>query len=374
MDQSVTAFLFTKGTAESDVEGLVAGAQVASTLDTLERLQRVPEIRKTVVATANRALADQAAARGARVALDESGARPFHFGRRLAELISQHPSENVLYIGGGSGVLMQVEDWSALVHGITAKTEVVICNNYYSCDFAGWSPARALERIELPELDNDLAFRLGKQASLHVQVLSKSAESQLDLDTPTDLLTVSFHPHVGAHLHAWIEAAGLDPSGTSRIRSLMADPSANLLIAGRVSAATMLFLEHSTRCQWRVFSEERGMRASGRLERGQARSLLGLYLDAVGAKRFWQVMGELADGVIIDSRVLFAHRGLHPPAPDRFYSDLIMADQIRDPFIREWTSLAREANFPILLGGHSLVSGGPYALAAPLTQGPPSVV
>jgi len=36
---------------------------------------------------------------------------------------------------------------------------------------------------------------------------------------------------------------------------------------------------------------------------------------------------------------------------------------IHDPWIREFTAAVRDAPIPILLGGHSLVSGGLYALA-----------
>ena len=43
---------------------------------------------------------------------------------------------------------------------------------------------------------------------------------------------------------------------------------------------------------------------------------------------------------------------------DRFWSDLARPEQIEEPFLREFTQAAREASIPVLLGGHSLVSGG----------------
>ncbi len=104
------------------------------------------------------------------------------------------------------------------------------------------------------------------------------------------------------------------------------------------------------------------MRASGREARGEVRSLLGTLLDVMTPKQVIEELGRLADGVILDTRVLFAHRHLQPTASDRFYSDLLQPETIVDPFIRELTAAARGAEFPLLLGGHSVVSGGIYAL------------
>ena len=47
-----------------------------------------------------------------------------------------------------------------------------------------------------------------------------------------------------------------------------------------------------------------------------------------------------------------------PPPEDRFASDLLLADRVRDPWLRELTAAAAGADVPILLGGHSLVGPG----------------
>jgi hypothetical protein len=104
------------------------------------------------------------------------------------------------------------------------------------------------------------------------------------------------------------------------------------------------------------------MEAGGRAERGEARSLLGFYLEEVGPRRFFQALGELADLALLDSRVLFAHLGRRPTAADRFWSDLLRPEEVEDPQVREFTSAAKEAPLPVVLGGHSLVAGGLYAL------------
>lgn len=257
---------------------------------------------------------------------------------------------------------MRTEDWRQVVRSVLNEREIVVPNNFFSCDFAAWSPGDALARIDLPELDNNLAYRLGDQAGLKVYALPKNAATQLDIDTPTDVAALSFHHAVGDHMRAFLRGKPFDFSHVERVKSLFTSRGTAILIAGRVSGSVVQLLERSTQCQWRVFSEERGMRASGREERGEVRSLLGYYLEQVGAKNFMATLSRIANAAIIDSRVLFAHHGLKPSAPDRYYSDLLEPDRIADPFIRELTATARDASIAIILGGHSLVSGGIYAL------------
>lgn len=370
MGSTVTLFLFARGAAESQVENMVVQAQWAAALDTLDHLRALPEIGEMVVATADKAFAARAAALGARIEMDPPQ-RVFHFGDRLAELVARYRASVPLYIGGGSGVLMDKAAWRDLAGRVLQERQVVITNNFYSCDFAAWSPGDALARVDPPVVDNDLAFRLGERAGLRVIPLAKNAATQLDLDTPTDLLAVSLHPACGAALRAYMARAALDTARIEPFRGLLQDRRATVLIAGRVSASMALFLERETRCQWRILSEERGMRASGRLARGEVRALLGFFLEGVGASAFFARLADLADAAIIDSRVLFAHRGLLPTAADRFSSDLLAPESIADPFVRTFTAAARAAPLPVLLGGHSLVSGGMYALVEGLGKGTP---
>jgi hypothetical protein len=276
--------------------------------------------------------------------------------------VNKYRAEQPLYIGGGSGVFMGQTEWGKLAERVTAEPNSVFANNYYSCDFCGWSPGEAISRIAPPALDNDLAYRLGERAGLHPRPLDKNAATQFDIDTPADLLILAAVPPAGEHIGQWVTSASLDASRVRQLAKLIQTPTANLIIMGRVSASMAMYLERETRCQWRILSEERGMRASGREERGEVLSLLGYLIDAVGPQELMSELGRLADGVVLDTRVLFAHRRLHPTASDRFYSDLLVPERIHDPFIRDLTAAAHEASFPILLGGHSVVSGGVFAL------------
>jgi len=135
-----------------------------------------------------------------------------------------------------------------------------------------------------------------------------------------------------------------------------------LLVCGRVSGEIWLHFEKNISCRTRLISEERGLVASGREARGEARSLLGFLFDAHRPRRAFEMLSELCTGALIDTRVLLAHRRLKPSAHDRFNADLFRPDRIRDPWLREFTQAAMDAPVPVILGGHSLVCGGLYLL------------
>ena len=70
------------------------------------------------------------------------------------------------------------------------------------------------------------------------------------------------------------------------------------------------------------------------------------------------VLPQLGQAVFLDDRVLWADRGSWPASVDRFSSDLLRPEAISDPFIRRFTLAAMSCPVPVVLGGHSLVSGG----------------
>ncbi len=104
------------------------------------------------------------------------------------------------------------------------------------------------------------------------------------------------------------------------------------------------------------------MQADGREERGQVRSVLGFLLEAVGVEAFFERMARLGQAMFLDSRVLFAHLGLRLSRADRFYSDLGDFEAVLDPLARRVTAAAAQAPIPVVMGAHSLVSGGLYAV------------
>ena len=359
----VSLVIMTGSSERSEVERMVALARQAITLDTIDRALTVGAIGSIVLATNSASLAESLCGRPVRVELEAPG-EEFHFGRRLRELITEQDMEKVFYIGGGSSALLSSEEMGRIAETLLSSDELVIANNFYSTDFAAFAPAKAINSIEPPTLtlDNDLAWRLVKRAGLPCKELPRSAATQLDVDTPTDLMTLKPHPGVGPHTRRYLDSLELDTSHIEQALKFLTDRKAEVLVAGRVSASTWAYLEYETACRVRLFSEERGMRASGRQARGEALSLLGFYLDEVGLERFFATLAKMSQAAFLDSRVLFAHRRIWPSAADRFYSDLRQAEKISDPWVRRFTEAAIAAPIPVVLGGHSLVAGGLYAL------------
>jgi hypothetical protein len=166
----------------------------------------------------------------------------------------------------------------------------------------------------------------------------------------------------GPRLSRFVAGFEADLEPYRRLLLCLVDPKAEVLVAGRVGSQVWQYLERETACRVRVFSEERGMAAAGRDRAGGARSLLGYHLAQVGSRRFFEEVASLADCAFIDTRVLVAHAGATPSRADRFLSDLGRHQEVEDPFLRGFTEAAVQAPLPVLLGGHSLMSGGLMAL------------
>ncbi len=359
---SRVSLLIMTGVGDGDqVEQMMAGARQAITLDLVDRALAAGVFCQIIVSTNSLRLSAALADRPVRLVADPPG-EAFHFGRRLEQLVDQFGVEKLFYMGGGSGPLLSQDEMARMVETVDREDEFLITNNFYSTDYAVFSPARALRAIKPPALDNDLGWLLVRQAGLKNYSPLPSAATQLDVDTPIDLMTIQGHPDVGPHLARYLEELDLDTAHIRRAMAFFVDRTAEVFIVGRVSSATWAHLERETACRVRLLSEERGMRASGRQTRGEVRSLLGFYLDAVGVERFFAQLGELGQAAFIDNRVVLAHWRLWPSDADRFYADLRQAARIEEPGLRALVEAAMVAPIPVVMGGHSLVSGGLYAL------------
>jgi len=360
MSERVSLLIFVGGKEGSEVERMVNKGREAVALDTIEKAMAIPTIDRVVVATNSHRLARRLRHMPVLIEFDVEG-EEFHFGHRLRQLIEKYCIERPFYMGGGSGALLSTAEMEGIVEAVLSAKEILVTNNLYSTDFAAFVPGEALATIASPATDNDLGWLL-REAGLKNYSPPRTAGTQLDIDTPADLMTLSYHPAVGRHARRYLDSLALDTSHIEKAMPLITNRDAEVLVAGRVAAPVWAYLETETACRVRMFSEERGMRASGRQERGEVRSLLGYYIEEVGVERFFAILGELGDAAFLDTRVIFGHLGLWPPASDRFYSDLRRPEKIAHPFVRNFTAAAIQAPIPVVLGGHSLVSGGLYAL------------
>lgn len=357
----VTLLIMTGIRQGSETERMMAAAREAITRDLIERSSQVAGIHQVVLSTNSSQLAKWAESCQVHVEMDAPG-RPFHFGQRLRELAEKYHAQGLLYLGGGSGALLGTTDISQLVARVRSTERILLTNNLYSTDFAAFAPAALLHELDLPAIDNDLGWTLVERAGLANESLPRSAATLLDVDTPTDLMILSQHPGTGPHTRAMLGSLSLDTSHLDAALQVLMDRNGEVVVAGRASASLWEYLERSTACRVRMLAEERGMRASGRQKRGKVRSLLGFHYQQVGPARFFEHLTELGQAAFLDSRVLFAHLGLWPSASDRYNSDLRRPERIENQQIREFTEQALRAPIPVVLGGHSLVSGGMYAL------------
>jgi len=298
-------------------------------------------------------------------------AEPFHFGNELQALSRARGLERMATIGAGAGALMSVAELTRLREEIDAGEALVLSNNYYSADLVAFTPASALTVIELPATDNPLPRRLHQQGGLSSRQLERSAATLLDVDTPADAAVLKRHPACPPELQTldtWDDDLG---ERIDALMRLVTTPERELIVAGRVGAPVWSYLESQTACRVRMLAEERGMQAAGRDTSGEARTVLGFLYREIGPEKFFARLGELGDGMLFDTRVLFAHLGWQPTAQERFASDLFRPDSLADGELRAFTAAARAARFPLLLGGHTLVSGVLWTLVEAAWSGHP---
>jgi 2-phospho-L-lactate guanylyltransferase (CobY/MobA/RfbA family) len=350
--------MFIKGQGDSPVEELVAGAQRCIASDLLERAMASNGYDRAVVVTSTRSLAQ----RFCRLATVSVSQQPFHWGRQLVHTINSQGILQPFYISGGSLPLLTSATLGRAARTLAEGDECLVTNNLYSSDLVGFKPISALGRIELPATDNALAHRLHWHAGLHSYTLARTAATQFDIDTPTDLLVLKLHGGAGPSTQACVDGLDLDTSRLAQAVDLLSEPKKEVVVAGRVGSHVWRALERGTFCRVRFLSEERGLRSHGRDEGGEARSILGFYLEKVGVKEFFKALAEMGNAAFLDTRVIFAHLRLKVSQEDRFLSDLGWVDKIKHPVVKEFTRAALEAPIPVVLGGHSLVSGGMLAL------------
>ena len=294
------------------------------------------------------------------------------FGARLAAVLPELPEGGLVVLGSGAIPLAALADRKLFVGCAAGSGPMAITNNRFSSDIVAVADLRWLR--DLPPTvasDNVLPRWLSERVGIPVADLRARHRLGVDLDSPLDLILLGAQGRAidpGPHAEDQLVLERLDA-----IRRVLADPGAELVVAGRTSTGAVAWLEGFARCRVRALIEERGLRASGALvdDRPQRppRSVLGTILDADGPLALGPRLAELGDAALVDSRVLLAHRlgadeAAWPPAEDRYGSDLLQPAAVADPWLADLTRSAAGATIPVLLGGHSLVGPGVRLLAA----------
>jgi hypothetical protein len=289
------------------------------------------------------------------------------FGERLRALAGElEPGAGLVVLGSGSIALASDDDLRRLVETAAAGERRALTNNTYSSDVVAVGDATILATVSDLASDNGLPRWLGMEAGVTVEELRDRDRLAVDLDSPLDLELIRRHPDcptpladVARSMSHWLERVAV---AFDELAGVAHDPRAELLVHGRLSAATLRALEERTACRIRALIEERGLRTWVPGQRPPA-TALGLLLDRDGPDEIGNLVARLADGAALDTRVLLAHRlGADEagwPAPeDRYASDLLLADRVRDSWLQQLTLHAWAHEVPIALGAHSLVGPG----------------
>jgi hypothetical protein len=360
--KSLTAsmILWTRADGYSDGERMVSEARRANVRDLVEKACQIETIGTIIAAGTCRDMTK--ALKDYPVVVEPMSARPaVPFGKSLGSIVGKHGGGTLLYMGGGSGVFMEIEDLARLTEVALASPDVLMVNNFYSTDFAAFGRHLKLRGLSRCQQDNQLGWVLGREEGVRTRVLPSSLATRFDIDTPADLMILRVHLPRGRHLSAAVSRLPIESASVSRVMDVLVDRGRHAVIAGRIPPEVALSFDRETACHLRFYIEARGMEA--RQQRTGIWSLLGLCLEESGLSRFYQTISNHADAVILDSRVVFSHLGLQPSRQDRFFSDLCRPDEITDPAVRRFTREALRSPIPWILGGHTLVSGGLLALA-----------
>lgn len=334
-----------------------------------------PELVR-ILATVRRTLADHQSelfrrAGAGEIRMIEDWRAGLVFGEVLAELAPARGG--LIVLSSGAVPRLNARDAEQLVEAARDDGPSALTNNRYSSDICAVARASVLRRLPPLPTDNALPRWLGEHACYAVSELRARDRLALDLDTPLDVALASLAPDAKPWLRRLTGDAGINVPRLDDLRAIVSDPYKELLVFGRSGSRTLGWLERNVRCRVRFMAEERGMRASSPLAIGAdagiapcqrpPRATLGLLLDQAGPEALSELVAEVADAAIIDSRVLLAHRlGADetgwPVPDDRFASDLHRPAHIADPWLLALTESAAGSGLPILLGGHSLVGPG----------------
>jgi len=362
---AVSVLLFEGGYPACETEKMLADIRQMILLDNLAKIREAASVGSIYLLTNRAHLAEKALARGC-IVLERGSLTgdDFHFGRALRELINQEKLEHVFYMGGAGFPFLRAGDLEEAASALLAGSKPVIyANNAVSADIVAFAPGSLINQITPPGADNSLALFLRTETRVEHRLFKPCTGFLFDLDTPTDLLILAGSPFTGPKVREAIERLDLDLSRLQRAKEVIRnDNYDDILLLGRVGAPVMAKINQSWKVRLRVFSEERGMKALGRDKRGEVVSLLGYFLQEVGPKKFIQYLEKICSAAFLDTRVLMAHLKPDLPAEERYLSDLGRWQEMKEPFFREFTRCAVESDIPIILGGHSLVLGGLWAL------------
>ncbi len=366
MGKAVSVVIFEGSRPKSRVEEEMALVRQAALLDNLEKIKLVSFVEQVLLYTNRPELVEPAGNLGAKVFLNKESPDRFHYGCALQAAIKEHNLSRVLCLNGAGSPLITVDELKVICHKLLEKEAFVYTNNTQSVDLVAFTVPPGISEVELPATDNSLAMTLRDQLGLEMELMPHTLGLLFDIDTPTDLLILGAGPFAGPRTQKTLLDLQYDYSSLERAKAVLADEYEDVALIGRVGAPVIERLNALLKLRLRIFSEERGMKSLGRIEANEVVSLLGLLIDHAGLEQFFSYLSRVASCAFIDTRVLMYHYHYHFSDEARFLSDLGRWRELEHPWLREFTRLAGECPIPVILGGHSLVSGSLWALTCEL--------
>ncbi|MGH2605991.1 MAG: hypothetical protein ACRDG5_05315 [Anaerolineales bacterium] len=364
MSSALPVLIFTPPAGPSPAEQWMADGRQAAAVDLVLRLREVPSFDPVYAVCARPEDGDALAAAGAERPTPDS-ASTFHFGGALAAWVERLRLTRAAYFGGASAPLIQPDDLRRALDRLaqTPGGRGAVVNNLHSTDWALIGDTAPLRRLaHRLDSDNALGWVLEREAGVPVVELAARSATRADLDTPTDFLMIDGHPALGERVQAFLSTAPAEARARiSGLEAVLGRAGSTLTLIGRTSAQAWSELERRRSIWVRVFAEERGMVASGRLVSGRVRSLIGEAMRAWGPAGLVQRLASMSDGILWDNRVWMAVASW-PNEADRFASDLGWTGQIEHPGLRELTAACLVAPVPIVCGGHGVVAGSLMAM------------
>ena len=335
---------------ESPGERLVREARIAAAFDLAVALRRAG-VEEVLVVSRDEKMA------GIPGELLAPATDPFHCGDELKSIVARFGIERLLYFGSGNGMLLSEAELARMIEFTSRPTPSALFNNFYSCDFAAISHASAILAAALPRIDNGLGFALA-DAGFSCFSLPRRLSTQFDLDTPAELFLLAAAGRGGDRLRTALARFGLHHPKLPGLEEALTSRKAHVCLIGRINPRVWADFERGVACRTSAISEGRGMRAypDGR------GTIAGEIIRRDGPAAFVARISADYDGAIIDTRPFLSSGGL-PSRADRFASDLLRPELIADQGWAEFTRAVIDAPIPIVIGGHSLVSGGLYLLS-----------
>lgn len=359
-------FIILAGKSEVDSEPAlwVYNTRKYMVFDMLEKIKGIETIDRIIISSNDRDFLEEAKPLDPRIIPDPfPSTQKLHFGGWLSERVERYKPASLFYWGAGASPFITRDLIESFCSSISAGQNIMYTNNFFSADWVAFTPANSALEINPPPLDNNLAYHLWQDCALRSIFIAPGVEIIGDVDTPADLLILAEHPRAGPRTAEYLKTLPLDTSRVKRLAELLPHRS-DIFLAGRVGSALFRYLDTRCPCKFRIISEERGMRSWGRVKRKEVRSFLAEMIEKIGMEGVFSFIEETSRGAVIDSRVIFAHICKKVSKADRFFSDLGLYEEIKDPFVADFTRRVKESPIPILTGGHSLILGGLWALVS----------